>query len=202
MKRTVKKPDERRREIIAASRELFLKKGYEQTTLQDVMHQVKIAKGTTYHYFKSKMELLDAVIMQMVDEYIDAIEKALKQADGDAIDKLQFLIQSSKMKNSRETLEALHQPGNIGLHTKLLATAILRLALIYANIIDQGCQEGLFQVKYPLETAEFLLAGMQFLIDKGCYPWHPAAIDRRLAALPSLFETTLQAKEGSLNFLK
>ena len=84
MTRTVKKPDERRREIIAASRELFLEKDYEKATMQDVMDKLKIAKGTTYHYFKSKAELLEAVVQNMVDEYLAMVKKALDKSHGNA----------------------------------------------------------------------------------------------------------------------
>ena len=54
MVRIVKKPEERRQEIVSASRSLFLAQGYERTTMQDVMLKLRIAKGTTYHYFSPK----------------------------------------------------------------------------------------------------------------------------------------------------
>ena len=57
MVRTVKKPEERRQEIILAAAELFRSKGYEKTTMQNVMDAVGIAKGTIYHYFKSSFDL-------------------------------------------------------------------------------------------------------------------------------------------------
>ena len=68
MKRTVKKASERRGEIINAARELFQTKEYEKVTMQELMDKLNIAKGTIYHYFSSKEELLEAVVEDLVDE--------------------------------------------------------------------------------------------------------------------------------------
>ena len=70
MVRTVKKPEERRLEIILAARHLFATKEYTNTTMRDVMDKLDIAKGTIYYYFRSKEEWLEAVIEYLVDEYI------------------------------------------------------------------------------------------------------------------------------------
>ena len=202
MTRIVKKPEERRREIIAASRQLFLEKDYEKATMQDVMFKLQIAKGTTYHYFKSKAELLEAVVEDIVNEYLADVEKALEKSKGKALVKMRALFSASKVKGSlAKTMEALHRPGNVGMHTRLLAVTILRLAPLYALVISQGCQEGIFQTEYPLESAELLLAGIQFLTDQGCYPWGSEDLKRRSAAIPALIETQLHASKGSFNFI-
>src|SRR5205807_353623 len=168
MVRIVKKPDVRRREIIQASRELFLEKDYEKTTMQDEMTKLNIAKGTTYHYFKSKEALLDAVVQDMVEEYIGLVEKALNESQGNALDKFRTLVTAGRVADKQsETLEKLHRPGNMVLHTRLLAVTIARLAPLYARVIEQGCNEGIFQTEHPLESAELLLAGIQFLTDVG-----------------------------------
>ena len=70
MVRTVKKPEIRRQEIIQAAHKIFSTKGYEKTTMKDVMDELEIAKGTIYHYFKSKEDLFEAVVDQTVDYYI------------------------------------------------------------------------------------------------------------------------------------
>ncbi len=67
MVRTVKDPDVRRNEIIDVAQALFLSKGYDNTSVQDVLDGAGIAKGTFYHYFGSKMELLDALVDRLTD---------------------------------------------------------------------------------------------------------------------------------------
>lgn len=202
MVRTVKKPEERRREIIAAANELFQTKEYEATTMKDVMEAVGIAKGTIYHYFKSKEDLLEAVVEQTVDEYIAAMQSILDETEGDALKRMQVLITSGNVADEHEQiLEQLHRPGNVGMHTRQLAETISKLAPLYASVIQQGCEEGVFQTEHPLECAEFLLTGFQFLSDTGIYPWSQSDLIRRVMAFPVLIETQLQAPQGSFRFL-
>ena len=69
MIRTVKKASERRSDIISAARHLFRAKGYDKTTMQDVIQRLGIAKGTIYHYFPSKEVLLEAVLKHCTFQY-------------------------------------------------------------------------------------------------------------------------------------
>ena len=202
MNRTVKSPAARYREIVSAARGLFQEKSYETATIRDIMTRVGVAKGTIYHYFDSKKDLLEAVIEQMVDEYVAGMQAVLGEAQGNALDRLRALIAAGDVRDEHaEELEYLHRAGNIGMHTRQLAVTISQLAPLYATVIRQGCDEGLFQTEHPLECAEFLLAGVQFLTDMGVYPWKQAELLRRAQALPALIEAQLQAPKGSFDFL-
>jgi len=202
MVRTVKKPEERRQDIVDAARELFETQRYEKTTMQGVMDKLGIAKGTIYHYFKSKEELLEAVVEQTVDEYVAAIQGIPNETEGNALDRMRVLITAGNLANQHdEILEHLHRPGNIGMHTRQLAVTLTKLAPLYASVIQQGCEEGTFQTEHPLECAEFLLAGTQFLTDTGFYPWSQEDLVRRAMALPALIEAQLQAPKGAFDFL-
>ncbi|MFW5640782.1 MAG: TetR/AcrR family transcriptional regulator [Thermodesulfobacteriota bacterium] len=205
MTRTVKKPDERREEIIKAARELFHSKEYDKATMQDLMKILNIAKGTIYHYFSSKEELLEAVVEDLMDEELVKKKKLVKESRRkklDAVETIRFLSTTDRMaEENEEILDMLHQPGNIILHARQLGRYLTQLAPIYAAVIEDGCEQGLFKTDHPLECAEFLLAGIQFLTDVGFYPWSKEAIERRMAAFPSLLEDLLSAPEGSFDFL-
>lgn len=197
MKRIVKKPEIRRQEIVDTAKNLFLRKGYEQSTMQDVMKQLEIAKGTIYHYFKSKEELLEAVVHMMADDYFAKVRKIVDETEGDAVKRLNSFFNAANVEDDEmELLEQMHSPGNIGLHTRQLAVTLTKLAPLLAEIIEQGVQEKVFKVKHALETAELILGGGQFMIDRGCYPWKQEDIDRRKKALPYLLETLLITEKG------
>ncbi len=202
MVRIVKKAAQRRDEIVDTACQLFLTKGYDKTTMSDVMHSLQVAKGTIYHYFKSKEELLDAVVENIVAGGFIKKQTVVQSCKGLAMEKLILLITSSK-KNAehREFLDNLHQPSNAGMHIRLLARLITVEAPLYAELIQQGCKEGIFSTDYPLECAEFILAGVQFITDLGVYPWNEEQLLRRAQALPRLIETQLQAPIGSFQFL-
>lgn len=202
MIRIVKKPQERKQEIIAAARQLFQTKQYENASMQDVMDELKIAKGTIYHYFKSKEELLEAVVESMVDEDVIRKRQLISGTQGNALEKIRLLVGMDSLADvNEEILEHLHQPGNIAMHTRLLAVTLVKEASLYAELIQQGCDQGLFQTETPLECAEFILTGVQFLTDMGIYPWLEKDLTRRAQAFPGLIEAILKAPQGSFQFL-
>lgn len=204
MGRTVKKPGERRSEIIAAACRLFLTRGYDRTTMKDVMNSLQIAKGTIYHYFSSKDELLDAVILSIVDEELRRLEEIFNNSKGNALDRLKELVLSGTGRHDEthsRLLDDLHQASNAGMHIRLLAQLVTRQAPLYEELFRQGCEEGLFTTGFPLECAEFLLSGIQFLTDPGVYSWTPEQLERRWQAFPELIENQLGAARGSFQFL-
>jgi AcrR family transcriptional regulator len=202
MTRIVKKAEERRLEIVEAARQLFQRKAYEKTTIQDVMDQLGIAKGTIYYYFQSKEELLEAVIEKIVNDDVEQKRQLIQAMKGNALENIRTLLQAGAMAaDNAEILDQLHQPGNMGMHSRLLAVTLVKQAPLYAELIRQGCEEGLFQTDYPLECAEFILSAIQFLTDLGIYPWTQDELSRRACAFPSLIEAQLKAPQGSFKFL-
>jgi AcrR family transcriptional regulator len=202
MPRIVKKPDERRAEIIQAAGQLFLSQSYSHTSMQDVMNKVKIAKGTIYHYFKSKEELLEAVVQDIVDSSMEEMTDLVEKSKGTALEKMKLLIRKGNLaKENQELLSDLHSGGNEGVHIRLLAVALVKQSRIYEQVIRQGCEEGTFQTENPLEAAEFILSGFQFLTDLGIYPWSQEDLKRRVKAFPKLIEKQLNAPPGSFRFL-
>lgn len=203
MVRIVKPPKERKKEIISAACQLFLSKGYDNTTMKDVMVRLNIAKGTIYHYFSSKQELLEAVILSVVLEEMTRQKHYLSQTTGTSLNRIkQFVIKDISRAESRgELIDHLHKPSNAGMHIQLLAQTITSRAPLYAELIKQGCEEGVFTTDAPLECAEFLLSGIQFLTDLGICPWTADQLERRWRAFPALLESLLQAPQGSFQFL-
>ena len=92
MSRIIKKPEERRKEILYTAKELFLQKEFDKTTMNDIITQMNVAKGTIYHYYSSKETLLDAVVEEMVTEMVETIREKLSKYSGGALDKLHYLI--------------------------------------------------------------------------------------------------------------
>lgn len=201
MTRIVKKPFERKAEIVKAARHLIQTKEYEKMTMKDVMSYLEIAKGTIYHYFKSKEELLEAVVENIVSEHFEHMQTLMQKTKGTALQKLQILVQKGKDVADPPVLQQLHKKGNEAMHIRLLAVTLTQQAPLYATLIQQGCDEGIFKTDKPLECAEFILSAVQFLTDIGIYPWTKEDLVRRTEAFPNLIEQLLGAKPGSFSFL-
>ena len=201
MTRVVKKFEDRRAEIVSAARHLFQTQEYDKTTMQDVIELLGIAKGTIYHYFKSKESLLEAVIEDIVEQSLVRM-RTIVHEKGNALQKIKLVVKEGHLATEHKSiLDHLHKPGNDVMHCRLLAYAISKQAPIYAELIQQGCEEGIFQTKWPLECAEFILSALQFLTDVGIHPWSNEDIQRRMKAFPRLIEQQLQAPKNAFEFL-
>ncbi len=166
------------------------------------MDRLGIAKGTIYHYFKSKEDLLEAVVEDVVDKHLEKMQVLIQEVKGNALKKMQALIEAGNHTAAPPVLEQLHKKGNEAMHTRLLAVTLIKQAPLYARLIQQGCEEGIFQTNIPLECSEFILSAVQFLTDLGIYPWTKKDLIRRARAFPKLIEQQLQAPLNSFQFLE
>jgi AcrR family transcriptional regulator len=173
MVRVVKEYDERHAEFLSVAQKLFYSKGYDQTSIQEIINAVGVAKGTFYHYFDSKAELLEELVAFMIDgiyaQVLTAVEPALADESISAVDKFEHLfnhIGNWKVANQAfvwESVRVFYKDENVLLRTKLTEAGVDRLAPLLARIISQGVAEGVFDVPYPEETARLLITINQTL---------------------------------------
>ena len=162
MTRIVKKHDVRKNEILDAARKFFFQKGYEKTTIQDIIDELGIAKGTFYHYFKSKIDLLNSLTDRTTNE-ISASLKPIVDSDTNAIDKFNRLFrEAAAIKMSRidvltVILKVIFKDENIIIREKMYTGILKKNVQMFSKIINQGVQEGLFKTPYPDEAAEMML---------------------------------------------
>jgi TetR/AcrR family transcriptional regulator, cholesterol catabolism regulator len=71
--------DSRRNELIAKSAQLFREKGYEKTTVRDIAAAVGMQAGSWFYHFKSKQEILLAIMEQGMQQSLAEIEKIASQ---------------------------------------------------------------------------------------------------------------------------
>jgi len=203
MPRIVKSAEERKLEIILTSEKLFRENGYAKTSVDAIIKEMGVAKGTFYYYFKSKEEVLEAIVDNTLHQIMQMAEQVANDPSMNALTKMQMLLSNSQIgvEDSQEVAEHLHLPENRELHEISNIQTILKLSPIFAKIIEQGNEEGVFGVKYPLATFQFLLTGSQFLLDGGLFNFSEAEIQERRIVLQEIVEKTLGAEKGTFNFL-
>jgi len=81
-----------RDEIIEAAKALFYRRGYARTSFSDIVSHTGIQRGNIYHYFKTKGDILNAVIEQNADEYRATLQ-AWDEALPDPRDRLRRFVQ-------------------------------------------------------------------------------------------------------------
>jgi len=201
--RIVKKPEERKAEILDVAERLFTTQGYGQTAVNDILRVLGIAKGTFYHYFASKEELLSAIVDRYIAAGTEAAAAVAATTGLTAEEKLRALIAPPQPAAERKErmIEEFHRADNPELHLRSLVETVRRLAPVIGGIVEQGVREGAFSTPYPRETVELLLTASQFLLDAGIFPWTGEELSRRARAFSRLMESALGAKPGAFAYV-
>lgn len=163
MIRISKDYDERKKEIIDTSLKLFLTHGYEDTSVNLIIETIGISKGAFYYYFKSKEELLDAIVEKRNKDIIERMVCFIEDKNLNAIEKINSIFQQA-VREKAETKETLHliyrvllDPKYLIIRHKMEKKNVESLAPILKLIIEQGIQEGLFKLTHAEEIAEMLI---------------------------------------------
>lgn len=200
MVRTIKSPEERKKDILEAAEKLFIEKGYEQTVVSDIVKAAGIAQGTFYIYYKSKEDIFVAVLERVMEEDIRRLIEVEQRKDLNAIEKLNLIImlEFSLDRKHDDLVLQMHLPVNTGVHQKYIINKIERLIPIYASIIEQGVREGLLNNKCPRESSEFMLIATKFMFDPGIFDQSTGSLKKRIAAVQDIYERILGAAKGSI----
>ncbi|HEV8697509.1 MAG TPA: TetR/AcrR family transcriptional regulator [Candidatus Limnocylindrales bacterium] len=150
--------------FLDAAQQLIMHKGYEGTSIQDVLQQVNTSKGAFYHYFDSKGSLLNGVVERMVDAALFSVQPVVDDPDLPALDKLSALFAGiASWKTARKELllaliEVWLSDDNALVREKFRRMVVERLTPVMATIIRQGQTEGVFAVNAPDHAARVFVS--------------------------------------------
>lgn len=196
--RVTKEYDERRSEIIDTAEQLFETKGYEKCTVNDILKQVGIAKGTFYYYFKSKEEVMDAIVSKYTDIIVGRAEEILRKDELSPEEKLMYLFMSMRIeeKANSDELDSLHKPENALFHQKILSKTVSAMAPILERLIEEGNKKKVWHCRYPLQYMQIFLAASLTLLDEGIFDMDGDSQQSIMEALFALLEKMLELPEG------
>jgi len=159
MKRIVKDPEERKNELINVATDLFMKKGYEETSVSDIVKKAKVAQGTFYYYFESKEQIIDAIVDRFQKEMLQLAEKLVDDKKLNSIEKFLKIVQFKMEISSdgREFWKYVLSNKNALLHIKFEKNLLPKFSKPLSRIIEQGVKEGFFDCKYPDFAALYIL---------------------------------------------
>ena len=167
--RDVKNPEIRRAEIMDAAMLLFMEKGYANTTTQDIVDKVNISRGLLYYHFKNKEDILYCLVERYSEKLLRDIHVIVNDDDKTAIEKIRAFIDATIISTDNVSAEGTELQKTVDLEEnrymldKLSHKLIEKLTIYFERIINQGISEKVFSVKYPSETAEFLMTAYVFV---------------------------------------
>lgn len=195
--------DDRKLEILDATRRLINEKGLDNTSTNDIVREVGISRGTLYHHFESKEAILDA----LVDRVSEGLYARAREVAGDrsvpVVERLMGTIMSLSLGSGPDQpiLDHLNSPANLVLHQKVQRDMLTILPGILAGIIEDGISEGIFDTAYPYECMEVLVAYVTTVLDEDLEGEEEEDKLRKLRALMVNMERMVGAEEGALDII-
>ena len=197
--RVVKDAAERRNEILDVAERLFCSRGYDQTSTNDILAEIGIARGTLYYHFSSKEDILDAMIDRILDEIVRRASQIALDGSIPVLERMTQTILASNVdtKTGDMILEQMHKPQNALMHAKMQERLLKQLIPLFTKLIEDGISQGLMQTDDPEDTIEMLLLYANTVFDDAI-AYSEKEKKKKVLAFISNTELLLHMEKGSL----
>lgn len=176
--------------IITISAKLFAEKGYDKTSMQDIVDALGMSKGGIFHHFNSKEDIFNAVMERQFEQIIETVNQWLDEMQGlTAKEKLRGLIKRNLtdekiIKESGNMISsAIESPQIILAFTQ---NNLKKLAPIIADVIREGIEDRSITTVFPDECAEILLLLLNFWCDTDIFQGDFSTLHKRFRFLQHL----------------
>ena len=179
--------------------ELFVSKGYDKTSTNDIIDRVGIARGTLYYHFSSKEDILNAIIQRINDSLVARARGAASDTSIPVVDRLVMTIASLHVDSEigDEIIDQVHKPQNALMHQKMQKNLMEGVVPIIVSLVEEGKTQGIFHIEYPTETVEMLFYYANLVFDND-YDEPEEKAQSRIQAFIYNMERLLGAEEGSV----
>ncbi len=192
----MKKGERRKQELLQIAYRMFISRGYENTSVDEIIEEADIAKGTYYYYFETKEQMLEEVIGMMIDQEMEAAGRIL-QAEIPVPQKIIGMISSLRPTQEERPIEgALMQPENIVMHEKIRKKIVEMAVPLLSKVVEEGIGQGIFACDNIAERVRMLLVISSSTFDEGCYT------ERDIEVFIDMTEKLLGAESGTMGFIR
>jgi AcrR family transcriptional regulator len=155
----MKRSAETEAKVIQAALEIFVRKGYHGTSVEEITRRVGLSKGALYAHFSGKGELLLRIIDEFKLRFIGGMSDAVQECQGDALDKIHLVISfNSEFVLANQdlcvflTFLTTELNADVDFEPALKGTYREYLKII-SEIIRQGIRQGLFKKSLDPDVA-------------------------------------------------
>lgn len=167
---TKMKPEERRNQLLDCAQTLFFSKGFNDTTLAELLSRANVSKGGFYHYFKSKDDLLLGVLGRMAGAVLAQLDVIASDDDTSALDRLLRslrLLSEHQRKHDQsgqiDCMQILSNDTSILLREHFWSAVRDRTKPVLTKIVEEGRSDGTFKVADAETAAESIFLLVTFL---------------------------------------
>ena len=192
----MKKGERRKQELLQIAYRMFISRGSENTSVDEIIEEADIAKGTYYYYFETKEQMLEEVIGMMLDQEMEAAGRIL-QAEIPVPQKIIGMISSLRPTQEERPIEgALMQPENIVMHEKIRKKIVEMAVPLLSKVVEEGIGQGIFACDNIAERVRMLLVISSSSFDEGCFT------ERDIEVFIDMTEKLLGAESGTMGFIR
>ncbi|XID92257.1 TetR/AcrR family transcriptional regulator [Paenibacillaceae bacterium WGS1546] len=198
--RVVKEAEQRRNEILDAADVLFAQKGFDGTSTSDILDKVGIARGTLYYHFKSKEDMMDALIERYNARLLSAAQEIAADKSIPVVERMTRVVMALNLSggSSQVIMEHIHKPQNALMHQKIQKVIVNGVPPILTGIIEEGITQGVFDTRYPYECMEMVVIYASTVFDGDMVAMTNEERMSRMIAFIGNVERLLGAENGSL----
>lgn len=178
--------------ILDVSKTLFLTKGYEETTIQDIVNELGgLSKGAIYHHFKSKEDILRALESRIFEEN-NPFLSVERETGLTGLQKLQKAIilnqeNQTKQDNNQITKKFIPLLKNPHILASMLESNRKYLSPYFLKLMEEGVSDGSIQTKYAKELSE-LIPLLEIWLMPSVYPASEEELFNKIFFIKELFE--------------
>ncbi|MCR2032675.1 TetR/AcrR family transcriptional regulator [Anaerofustis stercorihominis] len=201
--RIVKEAEERKNEILDIAEQQFVAKGFDNTSTNDILREIGIARGTLYYHFKSKEEILDAVTERITEQLVEKAKEIFNKKELSVFERIIMIINSLNISSGNlghEILEQVHRPQNALMHQKMQKCVLSGITPLITSLIEELITQGICQTDYPKEVSEMVLIYYNAMFDN-LTELNEEIKQKKLTALIYNLERLLNMEQGSIQKL-
>ena len=189
------KGEQRKQELLNIAYQMFIQKGCEETSIDEIIAEAHIAKGTYYYHFSGKEAALEAVIDMMIKKEVRRAQEILS-ASVSVPQKLIGVITSLRPEQNESNIaDTLNKKENIIMHEKVSRRIIDEAVPLLAQVVFEGKAQGIFACNYVEERVRMILILSDYLFDSSNFT---AGI---IEVFIDMVEKSLGAQPGTLGYI-
>lgn len=185
----MRKGDARREVIVKTAERMFYDRGYERTSVQDIIDELGFSKGGFYHHFESKLSLLDAICDARARHSFELGERAVAECQGSASDKLNALFRRATILQTDSAdfisllLRVAYREDGALMREKMKQRQLVLNVPLMDRVVLSGIASGEFFSPYPAQVSELVLRLCMQLTDEIAFLLNKSRNDAEILVL-------------------
>ena len=190
------KGQRRKKVLLQIAYRMFIEKGYDNTSIDEIIAEAGIAKGTYYYHFPSKEATLEAVIEMMISEEAERAKEVIS-APIPVPQKIVAVIMTMRPQQEESGIaNTLERSENIVMHEKANSRLLDVTTPILTEVVKEGISQGIFDCTNIEERVKMILFMCQRMFDSSSFN------ERDIEVFIDMVEKTLGAQAGTMGFIK